>query len=91
MLTSGGSVFSAGGSAATQLGRFDTEEDVDVALPTTAAEAVSAGWKDPFLCSAGRGRYFQNEVEETPYFLMFDHEDNLTGVYLFSESEMPFP
>ena len=22
---------------------------------------------------------------------MFDHEDNLTGVYLFSESEMPFP
>ena len=64
-----------------------------VALPITATEAVEAGWNDPVLCSVGRGRYFQkgsaDEVE--PYILMFNSLDDLIGVYLFNETEMPAP
>ena len=56
---------------------------VDEELPLTAAEAVAAGWKDPILCSTGRGRYFQKTGgEEVPYLLMYDAADQLTGMYM---------
>lgn len=42
-------------------------------LPLTAADAVAAGREDPFLCSAGRGRYFQKVGGgEVPYVLAYD-------------------
>ena len=65
----------------------------EINLPKTATEAVAAGWKDPVLCSVGRGRYFQKgpEDEGDPYFLMFNHQDEFIGVYLYSDSEMPPP
>ena len=68
-------------------------EDPMVDLPQTAAEAVAAGWKDPILCAVGRGRYFQKDPggEDVPYFLMYDGRDELLGVYLLSETEMPAP
>ena len=91
LLTSGGTVVGAGGSGATEMGGFEKELGSDVSLPMTAADAVSAGWEDPFLCSSGRGRYFQNKAVEVPAFLMFNYEDRLIGVYLASESEMPSP
>ena len=59
------------------------------ALPLTAAEAVTAGWEDPGLCSSGRGRYFQKEG--APYHLLYNHRDDLIGIYHFSENEMPPP
>jgi hypothetical protein len=66
-----------------------------VDLPLTAAAAVAAGWTDPILCSAGRGRYFTKgtagEVEVDPYLLMYNVADDLIGVYLYSTSEMPPP
>ena len=91
LLTSGSQVHqdTKGGDRAVAI--FDKAGPLDVPLPTTADEAVSAGWKDPFLCSTGRGRYFQNEVKEVPYFLMFNFEDNLIGLYHFSDNEMPYP
>ena len=71
----------------------DMGKDFEIELPLTATEAVLAGWKDPVLCRVGRGRYFQkgdvNEVE--PYFLMYNSEDDLIGIYQFSEFEMPPP
>ena len=65
----------------------------EINLPQTATEAIAAGWKDPVLCSVGRGRYFQKgpEGEGDPYFLMFNHQDEFIGVYLYSDSEMPAP
>ena len=68
-------------------------KDVSEALPLTAAEAVTAGWDDPIMCDPGRGRYFRKgpEGEGEPYFLMYDVEDKLIGIYLHSEAEMPLP
>ena len=55
----------------------------DQQLPVTLAEAVAAGWKDPVLCTPGRGRFFRKETEgeAVPYFLMYDRRDALIGVY----------
>ena len=60
-------------------------------VPLTGAEAVSAGWKDPVLCAPGRGKYFQREGEENPYFPLFNRQDELIGLYLSSDTEMPLP
>ncbi len=64
-----------------------------ISLPLTATGAVEAGWEDPILCSVGRGRYFQNGPpgEDYSHFLMYDTADQLLGIYLFSEAEMPAP
>ena len=82
MLTTGGSIPPVRWASSAAARR---EEE----LPLSAAEAVSAGWKDPVLCSVGRGRYFQREA--IPYYLLFNHLDELIGIYLFSETEMPAP
>ena len=83
-LTAGGTVHSIRGLGWRQI--------VEEELPLTAAEAVAAGWVDPILCSTGRGRYFQKGgVEEVPYLLMYDAADQLTGMYMVSETEMPAP
>ena len=59
-------------------------------LPLTAAEAVAAGWKDPFLCDAGRGRTFQKAGEQdVPYLLMYNIDNDLLGMYMFSMVEVP--
>ena len=88
-LVTGGSVDRIGWDARQQAVGQTTLVD----LPLTAAEAVAAGWKDPVLCSVGRGRYFQKgpagEVE--PYVLMYNSLNDLIGVYLLSETEMPPP
>ena len=62
-------------------------------LPRTAAEAVAAGWKDSFLCSAGRGRYFEKDQPEPgdPAFIMYDKKDDLIGFYLYSLTAIPSP
>ena len=89
-LTTGGKVvarFTAGG-----VGPGDAPPIVEELLPLTAAEAVEAGWTDPILCSAGRGKYFKKTGgEQVPYLLMYDANDQLTGMYNFSETEMPPP
>jgi len=59
-------------------------------LPLTASAAVSAGWKDPILCDAGRGRLFRKAVEQdVPYFLMYNFADELLGLYLYNMTEIP--
>ena len=77
----------------TKSGYYQSDETYQEDLRVTAAEAVAAGWKDPILCSAGRGRYFQKGPadEGPPYFLMYDTSDELIGIYLFSKNEMPPP
>ena len=51
---------------------------------------LPAGWKDPFLCDVGRGRTFQKVGEQdVPYFLLYNINDELQGIYLFSRSEIP--
>ena len=87
LLTTGGRGLQPGQVVAT------VEEIFEVQLPLTAAAAVGAGWVDPVFCSPGRGRYFGREqagVTE-PYFLMFDTSDQLIGMYMLSDTEMPAP
>ncbi len=74
-------------------GRPKSQITVDMSLPLTAAEAVAAGWTDPIFCSSGRGRYFQKGPagEGEPFFLMYNGDDQLIGMYQFSKSEMPTP
>ena len=87
-LTTGGTVYQLGEDP--QFAR--SREIVEESLPLTAAEAVAAGWEDPILCSAGRGRYFKKSGGgEVPYLLMYDSEDQLTAMYFVSETEMPLP
>ena len=85
------------GTAPVARGEFERDlalgVDNAIELPLTTVEAVAAGWKDPVLCSIGRGRFFQKGSlgEGEPYFLMYNSVDNLIGVYLYSEAEMPPP
>ena len=91
ILDSGGTIYRVG--RYTSLDAQSEREDVSEQLPLTATEAVSAGWEDPILCSQGRGRYFSKgpEGEGEPYYLMYDKEDQLIGIYLHSEAKMPLP
>ena len=61
-------------------------------LPLTAAAATAAGWKNPMLCDAGRGRIFKKEGEQdVPYLLIYDSYDStdeLLGMYWFSMTEV---
>ena len=93
-----GPVAFATGGTVDQIGEAESRkpavgQTTQVDLPLTAAEAVAAGWIDAVLCSVGRGRYFQKGPadEGEPYVLMFNSLENLIGVYLFSETEMPPP
>ena len=90
--TSGGKIFSMGRVVDSQFGAGEESRPLEE-LPLAAQDAVAAGWKDPFLCDSGRGRFFQKETagQREPYFLMYSHTDHLIGVYLYSESEMPVP
>ena len=83
--TGGGGGFLTGSGVSIEI---PTEE-----LPLTAPEAVATGWKDPVLCTVGRGRYFKKEPasEQVPYLLMYDNLGSLIGIYQISEMEMPRP
>ena len=40
----------------------------------------------------GQGKYFKKTSgEQVPYLLMYDANDQLTGMYMFSKTEMPPP
>ena len=59
-------------------------------LPLTAAAAVAAGWEDPVLCDVGTGRTFiKKGQQDVPYLLIYNQEDDLQGLYLFSKTEVP--
>ena len=91
-MTSGGTV-SSSGSDSKALGKLRSQFTVDMDLPLTAAEAVADGWTDPIFCSVGRGRYFQKGPagEGEPFFLMYNGDDELIGMYLFTKFEAPSP
>jgi len=59
-------------------------------IPLSTANATTFGWIDPFLCSPGRGRYFSNQ-DFPNLFLLYNNSENLFGIYLSSDIEMPFP
>ena len=59
-------------------------------IPLSSANAATFGWIDPFLCSPGRGRYFSNQ-DFPNLFLLYNTSENLFGIYLNSDLEMPFP
>jgi len=97
--TSGGQLFFAtGGSSAAgpgspgQAGKGGLET-ASVGLPGTAAQALADRWKEAPMCAAGLGRYFQQEGrdETDSYLLMYNRDDQLIGVYLYSMAEMPAP
>ena len=59
-------------------------------VPLTAPEASAAGWADPTgECLELQGRFFHKESE--PYVLIYDIQDSLIGMYLYSKTEMPSP
>ena len=59
-------------------------------LPLEAASALSAGWKDSLVCEEGRGRIFQKSgQQDVPYLLMYNNDNRLLGLYLYSMSPMP--
>ena len=91
-LTSGGTVQISGDDSA-KLGILKSQIPAEMSLPLTAAEAVAAGWTDPIFCSPGRGRYFHRGAagEGEPFFLMYNGDDHLIGMYQYSKTEMPIP
>ena len=71
ILDSGGTIYRSGRDIGATGQGTAYREDISEELPLTAAEAVTAGWEDPVLCSGGRGRYFRKVGDQqVPYFLM---------------------
>ena len=89
ILTTEGTVYVSGDGSRIGALKDAFEED----LPLTVAAALASGYTDPVLCSIGRGKYFRREQAGVadPYFLMYDTDAELIGIYLFSETEMPAP
>ena len=59
-------------------------------LPLMAREAAEAGWTEPAgKCISDQGRFFHKEGE--PYVLIYNIEDSLIGMYLYTDKEMPSP
>lgn len=91
-LTTGGAVQRSGRGPLSQSSNLSGDRVVvDLVQPLTGAEAVAAGWKDPILCSQGRGKYYQKIAQDVPYMLMYDSSDDLIGIYQFTTTEMPPP
>ena len=91
-LTAGGAVRRTGsGWVGTTQGLKGDRLIVELELPLTGAAAVAAGWKDPVLCSEGRGKYFQKVAQDVPYILMYNVADDIIGIYHISMAEMPPP
>lgn len=90
----------AEGSGVIERVLFSTGSTLDpqniIELPVVPDNAVTAGWKDPVLCSVGRGRYFMRAAEEEreQYVLMYNRmkdKPRLIGIYNYSFTEMPPP
>ena len=62
-------------------------------LPLTAGEAASVGWEGSIRCILGKGRYYQKSVGDEPYpvLLMYNREDQLVGIRMFSRTIQPTP
>jgi len=62
-------------------------------LPLTAGEAASAGWEGSIRCILGKGRYYQKSVGDKlyPLLLMYNREDQLVGIRMFSRTIQPTP
>ena len=62
-------------------------------LPLTVEEAVVDGWKGTIRCILGKGRFYQKAGEGGPYpvLLMFNRDDQLIGIRLYSRSQQPSP
>ena len=62
-------------------------------LPLTAGEATSAGWEGSTRCILGKGRFYQKSVGGEPYplLLMYNREDRLIGIRMFSRIKQPTP
>ena len=62
-------------------------------LPYTGVEAIAAGLEDPVLCRFGRGKYFLSDgfYKDSEYRLIYNYNNQLTGIYLYTENIMPNP
>ena len=59
-------------------------------IPISTAGASADGWVDPMLCAPGRGRYFTKD-DSANLVVLYNNAENVTGVYLRSDGEMPEP
>ena len=62
-------------------------------LPYTGADAQKVGLQDPVLCSFGRGKFYLSDeyYKDSNYLIVYNYEDKITGLYLFTENVMPKP
>jgi len=62
-------------------------------FPVTTHAAISAGWQETPLCTLGRGRFTKKQTEDnpSPLMLVYDHEDKLIALNLYSPIEQPSP
>ena len=62
-------------------------------LPLTSVEAEATGWDGSIRCILGKGRFYQKDGEDGPYpiLLMYDREDQLIGMRVFSTTQQPTP
>ena len=62
-------------------------------MPLTSVEAEAAGWDGSIRCILGKGRYYKKESEDGPYpiLLLYNREDQLIGMRVFSTTQQPTP
>jgi len=62
-------------------------------VPLTSGEAEAAGWDGSIRCILGKGRFYQKAAEDGPYPLipMYNREDRLIGLRIYSKTPQPTP
>ena len=62
-------------------------------IPLTSGEAEAAGWDGSIRCILGKGRFYQKAAEDGPYPLipMYNREDRLIGLRIYSKTPQPTP
>jgi len=88
-------MLATGGTARTSQWEQKIEgENWEEILPLTLSEARSLRWKKDVKCVPNVGYYSRraalNDYAE-PYSLIFDNQDRVIGIYLFSENQQQFP
>ena len=77
-------------SIGSQLILTGNPQNTGLNIPISTAGASAAGWIDPMLCAPGRGRYFTKD-DSANLVVLYNNAENVTGVYLRSDGEMPEP
>jgi len=80
-------------SSTSDLIAFSYSDASSESIPLTVDEAVVEGWEGSIRCRIGKGRFYQKAGDSGPYpvILMYNRDDQIIGIRLFSRNQQPSP